>query len=145
MDHMAPREGRVRDEQGLAMQSQELEIEELQRARIPEDGPAHRRRHEADDCIPFALLVPIGQAETHHRVVVGDRWSPDRPGFARRCVSQIDSEVWGEVGRQERVIGPGIRGRGEGPCSGRPTDLDGYQRAMSDKDASERIDRPACR
>jgi hypothetical protein len=59
MDHVASQEGHVRDEQGLALQSQELDVEVLQRARISEDGPAHGRGHETDDRIRFALFVPI--------------------------------------------------------------------------------------
>jgi hypothetical protein len=63
MDHMAPREGRIRRDHGLAAQIQEIEIEVLQGPCIPEDGPAHRCRDEAHDRVPFALLmIPSGRA-----------------------------------------------------------------------------------
>jgi hypothetical protein len=61
MSRMVPRVGRIRVEQSLAAQAQELEIEVLQAACMSEDTPAHRCCHEADDRIPLALLIPIGQ------------------------------------------------------------------------------------
>jgi hypothetical protein len=61
MSRVVPRIGCVWGKQSLAAQAQKLEIEGLQDAGMSEDGPAHRCCHEADDCVPLALLVPIGQ------------------------------------------------------------------------------------
>ena len=71
MDHMASHERHVRSEQGLTARAQELEVEVLQYARMAQDRPPHRRRYEADDRIPLALLVPIGETQGHRGVMVG--------------------------------------------------------------------------
>jgi hypothetical protein len=61
MNHTVPREGRIRGEHSFATRAEELEIDVLQDAGMPEDGPTHRCRHEASNCFPFALLEAIGQ------------------------------------------------------------------------------------
>lgn len=105
MHYIAPGEGEVRNERHFALKTQELKIEVLQRARMPQDCPAHRDCHEANHCLPFAFFVTIGQTKPCLRIAIGDRRSTDGPRFSHRSIGQVDSQTWCQVGREKGVVG----------------------------------------
>jgi hypothetical protein len=54
-------EGGVRVKDNLAMCPKELNIKELQKARLAKKRPTERRIHETHQGLPFACLKAVGQ------------------------------------------------------------------------------------
>jgi hypothetical protein len=97
VDGLSARERGIGREDHLATVAEQLDIEKLEHARVPQDGPSHRGGDEPDDRLPLALLETVREPERLRGVTIGDGDAYDRSGFPFRSLGQVDPQAQGQI------------------------------------------------
>jgi hypothetical protein len=88
----------VRDDNGLAAGTQELNVKKLQKSCVSEQRPPHRHGSETYNRVPSTGLKPVGKEEGYRRVIDVDDGAADQPDLARGGGGGVEAQALGQVG-----------------------------------------------
>src|SRR5437016_5822240 len=95
---------RGRDDDDLADGAQQLDMEEIQEARVSEQGPTHRYGRESNQRVPFAGLIAIREKKRHLRIIDVNQGSADQARLPYWGATEVNVQTRGQVGREDRAI-----------------------------------------